>query len=142
MKIKCKCIPGMRAASESLKLQMPLIIKEFPEIKDCYPGTINLEFENPLLILTPDHRTNEIKWINNFSEKFDFLRVKLKLENKIEVYDAWLYIPHASKHRNNITIHELITKKININHDNICEIEINRNLIQIPYYSRTAYAVL
>ena len=51
--IRGKRVSGHKAATATLTAQLPLISREFSEIAQCHPGTINVEFEQPLIGVTP-----------------------------------------------------------------------------------------
>lgn len=46
--LRARIVPGLGVAQGTLARQLPLISKDFPEVADCHPGTINLELECPL----------------------------------------------------------------------------------------------
>jgi len=62
MVIDATIVEGLGAAGRTLKLQMPHLIKHFPEISSCYLGTINLELDQPLRVNNPDFTTPPIRW--------------------------------------------------------------------------------
>jgi hypothetical protein len=135
------------AASGNLKVQLPLLEQEFPEIKGCFSGTLNLQLHHPLLVLTPDHRSKAIDWQpekHPGGEVFDLLRIELEAPEGAEPIRAWLYIAHNSDHRRNPTSHELIAPPLlqPLPPDSCCTIRIDRNYIQLPYREWSALLVL
>ncbi len=126
---------GLGAATGNLAVQLPLIAGEFPEVGACYPGTINLLLDYPLLVLAPDHRTRPLAWHPNFAagEVFDFLRIQLETPTGAESVPAWLYIPHGSPHRQNLRLHEVIAPKVNVAAGARCRVRIDRKAVQVPY---------
>ena len=68
---------GGKLRTRNLDAQVPKIAEEFPELKDCYHGTINVELDVPLFVVAPDHRTKPIHWDDAFpdGEVFDLLRI-------------------------------------------------------------------
>jgi hypothetical protein len=50
-------IKGCGVANKNIKFQMPHLVWQFPDIKDIYPGSINVSLEKPLRILTYDVRS-------------------------------------------------------------------------------------
>ena len=60
--LKARIVPGLGVAQGTLARQLPLISQGFPEVVDCYPGTINMELECPLEVTQPDHRTAPLAW--------------------------------------------------------------------------------
>ncbi len=84
--IEATIVSGLRAATMTVRLQMPLlVINHFPEIRDCRPATINLQLDRPLRVNNPTFTTPPIPWIPNrpeLSETFSFLNVRLELNRK------------------------------------------------------------
>ena len=69
---------GRGIASRCESKQLPLIAEEFPEVSGCHCGTINLQLDRPLLVLSPDRRTKPLKWDRHSPhDVFDLLRVEL-----------------------------------------------------------------
>lgn len=134
-KIKGRRKPGGGDASGNLMIQLPEIIKEFPEVAGCYRGTINLELEQPLLVITPDHRTQPIQWLGSESpgEVFDLLRIQIEAPIGSIPVAAWLYVAHWSYHRENPKIHEVIAPKLDISDDAECQIIIDRQTVVLAY---------
>src|SRR5712692_8563615 len=103
-----KVIQGFGVAKETLRLQMPFFVKHFPEVKGCYPASINVELEYALHIWHPDHTTHPIQWARGRTraaqkypqglagERFGFLRIRFECPIKSALRQAWVYIPHAS----------------------------------------------
>jgi hypothetical protein len=125
---------GIGAAAHALSYQLPHIAKEFPEVATCYHGSINLELEVSLKVLTPDHRTKPIAWLpgNPKTEIFDFVRIEIEAPRNASAVPAWLYIPHRSPHRRKLRIYEVITTQLNLANVNLCRIKINRRAFQLP----------
>ena len=92
------------------------VSKDFPEVADCHPGTINLELECPLEVTQPDHRTAPLAWTpsGRTTEVFDLLRIELEFGPLPTRVPAWLYVAHASPHRGTPTVHEVITQQLNL----------------------------
>jgi len=120
--IKAKLISGMGAANRNLARQLPLISEKFPEISNCWPGTINLELETPLTVINPSHRTPPLAWTPSGvkTEVFDLVRIELKFSHMDSPVPAWLYVAHASPHRKTPTVHEVIAQKLNISGITTC----------------------
>jgi hypothetical protein len=126
---------GFGAATENLKKQSPLIVKEFPEIENCFGGTINLELDKGLLVLASDHRTRPIDWHPDHSpgEVFDFLRVQVEPSSAGNLVSGWLYIAHNSDHRSNLKLHEVMAPRVEISVGARCKIHIFRPCAELPY---------
>lgn len=128
-------IPGLGAATGTLSRQLPLISQNFPEVSDCYRGTINLEVECPLTVTTPDHRTAPLAWTasRRTTEVFDLLRIELELntDHATQLVPAWLYIAHFSPHRQTPTIHEVIAKPLNLTNVESCRIHLSASAVSL-----------
>ncbi len=126
--------PAGIGASANLVKQLPLIGATFPEIVNAFPGTINLDLEQPLLVQGYDHRTPPLKWENAWgaSETFDIVRVELEVGGKR--HPAWLYVAHGSPHRRDLSSHEIITPaKIDILDGELCILHIPKAHVSMPY---------
>ena len=133
--VEGKIIDGYGAASPNIKWQMPLLISAFPEIKDCYRGSINLELAKPIKIITPDFTSKPIKWFpdrNDIEEEFSFTRIKF--ENNSSLTAAWIYDPHNSPHRRDPFHLEIIAPLIQLRRDKVCRIHIDRKYELIDFY--------
>ncbi len=127
---------GVGAASRTLPLQFPLFGRSFPEVADCYPATINLKLAQPLLVLSPDHRTTPIYWDPRKpyeSETIEFLRVGLEAPAGSSPVAAWLYIAHNSLHRRSMDMHEVIARRLDLAGVEDCRITIDRPTHQLGY---------
>jgi hypothetical protein len=74
---------GLGAARKTVRLQMPHLVQQFPQIHGCYEATINLQLDRPLRVNNPDHTTGLIRWYPQAppewaGEKFSFLRIKFE----------------------------------------------------------------
>src|SRR6266567_7451377 len=85
-------IKGSGAASGNLKTQLRRIAEEFPEVNNCFHGTLNIELDRALLVVSPDHRTKPIDWHLGHSpgEVFDFLRIRFEVAERRVATDAWI----------------------------------------------------
>ena len=126
---------GYGLAMENLKKQLPYIEAEFPEIKGCFEGTLNLKIDRGLLVVSPDHRTKPIPWHESHipGEIFDILRIKIKETRSDELIQAWLYIPHNSDHRKDLSIHEVIAQQLDVSQNDKFEIHIDRKCVELTY---------
>jgi hypothetical protein len=127
---------GGGSASKNLKIQIPLIKREFPEIASVHPGTINLHLEKPLLVLAADYRTKPIDWGDKEGEPgevFDLVRIRFETVEPRNSTNAWLYIAHGSEHRRDLHVHEIIAPFMSLNGDANCKIHVSRNHIELAY---------
>jgi len=125
-------VDGMKSASQNLEWQMPYFLEVFPEIKNCYLGSINVKLQQPSKrLLTPDFETHPIKWHHihkDLEEKFSFTRIRFEaigLSNN-QLVDAWIYDPHNSPHRLNPFQVEIIARKIEIGDNKLCRIYLDK----------------
>jgi len=126
---------GQGGASANLKTQLPLIAADFPEVKSCFCGTLNMGLEKGLLILTADHRTRPINWHPDHApgEIFDLLRIQIEAPAGDKIFPAWIYIAYNSDHRKNIKTHEVIATQLPISVGDRCNILIDRPSLELPY---------
>ncbi len=104
-----KTFQGLGVAGETLKRQLPLIARRFPEIGGAWPGTINVELRQSLVVTHPSHRSEPVSWRKDSDapEVFDFLRIEFALPEDLWI-PAWLYIAHNSPHRQSLKRHEIL----------------------------------
>jgi hypothetical protein len=113
--IDATIVAGIGTAARTLKLQMPHVIKYFPEIANCHFGSINLELDQPLRIANPDFTTPPIRWSPldpTLFEKFSFLRVGFECPIGTSPKPAWLYIAHDARERLGLFAAELLAPLI------------------------------
>ena len=143
--LKAKLFAGEGNASRTVAAQLPLIAQEFTEVRNCHPGTINVEFDTPVIIASPDHRTSPIRWKNNLQpgeEVFDLLRVSLEVSARNILSEAWIYVAHRSAHRKNLRKHELIAPLLELDDANEFIVTIKRSCIRLPYRHNDLYVVI
>lgn len=134
LSLRATIVPGLGVATGTLARQLPLIAKEFPEIADCFPGTLNLKLELPLEVIRPDHRTPPLAWTpsGRTLEVFDLLRIELEFAHLATPVDAWLYVAHGSPHRATPDLHEVITRKLAIGDVRQCRIHLSAGSAAVP----------
>jgi len=99
-------------------------------------GTINLRLEKPLFVLKHDFRTSRIDWGDRDhapGEIFDFLRVQISKHESEEKINAWLYIAHHSKYRNDPWTHEIVSPFLALPPDGKLYLFVNKAAVEIPY---------
>lgn len=131
--LKARIVRGLGVAHGTLARQLPLISQEFPEVASCHPGTINLEFETPIKVTQPDHRTVPLAWTpsGRKTEVFDLVRVELEFDQLPARVPAWLYVAHGSPHRCTPTVHEVIARQINLSAVHECRLHIRASAISL-----------
>jgi hypothetical protein len=131
-----KIIHGLGLATGYLAMQIPLIARRFPEIRDCHFGSINLRLDKPVRIVRPDHTTREIDW-GVMKEIFDFTRVTIeplkKRMGRNRKYRAWIYGPRNSPHRGDAFHLEIIVdQKIDLKGVKRCLVRIEKKGKKYP----------
>ena len=133
--IRGKRTRGLGIATETVAAQMPLLVRTFPEIRDCFSGTINVELETPLRVQRPDHQTGSITWLYKGSpvtEHFGFLRIAFEAPPGGLRVPAWLYIASASPHRATPRIHEVLAPRLDIPSQCDCVISFDHPITKSP----------
>lgn len=137
IEIHGQIIDGLGLATKFLKKQLPLICREFPELKKCHYGSINIRLDSPLRIERPDFVTRKINW-GEQKEIFHFTRIELELlppgpakTGPRPAYSAWIYGPQNSPHRTDPFIIEIIAQKINVRGRPPCRLRVERHSHQI-----------
>lgn len=125
-------ISGLGVASQTVKLQMPHLLKQFPAVQGCHYGTINISLVRALRIPNPDFTTTEIEWAPGNIEKFGFLGVDLEIPVGGSLQPSWIYIPYNSPHVNNFFQVEIMTAYIaGVSVNQVCRLHINKPHIEI-----------
>ncbi len=133
LSLRARIVPGLGVAQRNLARQLPLISQEFPEVADCHPGTINLVFESAMEVTQPDHRTVPLAWTpsGRTTEVFDLVRAELEFDQLPARVPAWLYVAHGSPHRCTPSVHEVITRKINLSTNRECRLHIRASTVSL-----------
>ncbi|MGY2227689.1 glycosyltransferase family 9 protein [Pseudomonas tolaasii] len=131
--LHARIVAGLGVATGTLARQLPLISQAFPEVGECYPGTINLLLERPLVVTRPDHRTAPIAWTpsGRITEVFDLVRIELELDHSPLRVPAWLYIAHGSLHRQTPSTHEVIAQALDLEGIQGCRIHLRANAVAL-----------
>lgn len=111
----------------NLKLQLPQLIQFFPELKDCFPATINVRLKEPLKSLSPDFTSEPIKWLpETRAEEFSFTRVKFEFVSggKSDSTDAWIYEAEASPHKADPSYIEILAPYLALGSSTTCRIHL------------------
>jgi hypothetical protein len=132
-------VKGFGVANKNIRFQMPHLVWQFPDIKNIYPGSINVLLEKPLRILSYDYTTlpspwwdvddrNPGKWV---SERFGFLEIKFEYPVGGPPHRAWFFDCHKSKYHNDPIRFEIISEKIdNLSNGQRCKIYIEKSKVQ------------
>ena len=113
---------GFGVASRNLKLQMPHLIWQFPELKNIYTATINVQLERSLRIAKLERTTPPLPWwdvdVNNTDsgrwhvEQFSIVPIEFECPIKAPTIEAWLFMSHGSAIFRNPYHYEIVTEKI------------------------------
>lgn len=119
---------GIGESKNTVREQMPYFEKAFPEVSNCYHGTINVLLDKPLVILIADHTTEALPWHPAFKfvkggEVFKFLRIKLRVEG-FDSVDAWIYKAQFSPYHDNPYYIEILAPHIAFTGTPRCFIEV------------------
>ncbi|MGA3066793.1 MAG: hypothetical protein ABSF29_08105 [Tepidisphaeraceae bacterium] len=134
VRIEGEIVRGYGWATRYLKIQIPLIAKQFPEIEVCHRGSINVLLDTPLRIDRPDFVTRRIDW-GKMKEVFHFTRIEFELiggRARARRHRAWIYGPQNSPHRTNPFYIEVIAPKIALGRARRCGIRIHRVGRRVP----------
>ena len=110
-------MPGYGGAASAIEKQFQRVVKEFPDIAGIHQwGTLNVLLQYPLRIINPDFTTSAIEWEPGRKEMFSLTTVGLQKVPMVEQpFDAWVYAAHASPHRGNALMVEIVAPTIQIN---------------------------
>ena len=131
--LQAQIVPGLGVATGTLARQLPLIAQEFPEVACCFPGTLNLKLELPLVVTRPDHRTLPLAWTpsGRTREVFELLQIELECAHLPAPVTAWLYVAHRSPHRATPTLHEVIAPLLEISDVRQCRIHLPSDAVSV-----------
>ena len=121
--------PGFGAASQHMAKQLYYLSKYDPDISNCYPGTLNIWFENCLLdVRTWDHETDLTFWATGeFLAYPQILRIKVEFPLKnIDPTTAWIYACPGSPWYNRYEMVEILTTEFSVECDDECTVIIDR----------------
>ena len=111
---------GHGVASKNIKFQLPQLVWQFPEIKDVFPGSINVQLVTPLRNLKYDYTTVPTPWWDVDQhrpgqwaiEEFSFLRIWFEYPAHGPAYRAWIFGCHNSQWFSNPHRFEIIAEEI------------------------------
>lgn len=130
--IDATIIRGCGVASKNIKFQMPHLIWHFPEIKDIFTASINVNLDKALTISKVDFTTLPIAWWDVDEkqghwavERFSFVRIKFEYPIGGTCHTAWFFDCHNSAYHGDTFRFEIITEKIaNLSNGQRCRIHI------------------
>lgn len=70
------------------------------------------------------------------------LRIRLEAPVGAAPVPAWLYIAHGSDHRQDLWLHEVVTRELQVSEGDACRVHIDRPAIQLPYAALPVVVVL
>jgi hypothetical protein len=123
-------------ANRNLPKQSPLIAKHFPAINNFHAATVNIRFEEKILVAGYEHRTPPIDWRSpKPPETFDLLHVRLRFDRIEGSHNALWYVAHGSVHRLDPHKHEFLVERYidGLTHGLRVRLEIDRQTVELPY---------
>lgn len=123
---------GLGQASETVAAQMEGISRGFPEFRRCHPATINVEFDQPLVVRHPDHDTGLMPWFYRGElidrETFKLLRIVFEAVCDPPVTArGWIYISSGAPYGKMPRQHEIVLERwIEIPTECRCAVHIDR----------------
>ena len=104
----------------------------YDEVKKCKLATINILFEDDILINKWAYTFDKVFWLphsDTWYEKISFTPIIFHFQNQDT--KAWVYKPHKSPHKNRKKFFEIIAPEINnIKYNEKCKIKIDKSYIQ------------
>jgi hypothetical protein len=117
--IEATIVRDAGAATKNLPNQLPELIKQFPEIENIHPGSINVQLRGPLHVQKWDRVTTPIRWfdaspgINDFQwETFGFLRIEFEYPLNDPLTRAWIIDCYNSAAHGRPQLFEIIAERI------------------------------
>jgi len=109
-----------------LKMQVPEVVKTFPEISEFYAGTLNVQLDQPLVVVRSDHTARAL------GEVIDIVCVQLEVKEKM--HSGWLWVAKTSPLRKTPDVHEFVLPKpkIDIQDGEQCIVHIGRECLVTP----------
>jgi hypothetical protein len=112
---------GSGVANKNIKFQLTHLVWQFPDIKNIYPGSINVTLDKPLRIAKYDYTTLPTPWWDVDethpgrwrAETFSFLEIKFEYPVGSPLYRAWIFDCHVSAYHGDPERFEIILEKIN-----------------------------
>jgi len=83
MVIDATIFRGAGAATKNMRHQLPELVRQFPDIKNVHPGSINVRLIKPLYGLKYDYTTSPTQWWHAGPDRwqteiFSFLEIKFE----------------------------------------------------------------
>jgi hypothetical protein len=121
-----KIVKGLGAASQTVRLQLPYLLKTCPALETCYCGTINVILECQMEVVTPDFLIGPIDWTGSgrAGELFGLLKIRFELVDSRSETGAWLYLPYGSPHRLNPYHAEILAPLLQIQKSSACRLHL------------------
>jgi hypothetical protein len=133
--IEALIVPGAGVATKNLRHQLPALIKQFPEIANIHPGSINVLLGKPPHIQTLDIQTWDcitapIQWWDAGpdryqTEVFGFLRIEFEYPLNGPLTRAWIIDCYNSEAHGQPQFFEIIATLIKgVSHLQPCRIHV------------------
>jgi hypothetical protein len=134
--INATILRGFGAAAKSLKLQMPHLIWQFPELDRIHTATINIQLEKPLRILKLERTTPPLPWWDIGQadpghwhiEQFSIVPIRFEFPVGAAAKQAWFFIAHDAAIFRNPLHYEVVTEHIpEVAPNKKCKIHIEKS---------------
>jgi len=112
--ISGRVVRGLGAANQTLRHQLPGLLKVCPELRGCFCGTINVILDCQLEVISPDHIAGPIDWTGSGNGELFGLRKILLEIHAGQLVEAWIYIAYGSPHRSNPYYAEILAPQIEL----------------------------
>jgi hypothetical protein len=118
---------GRKIASQHLPRLLPEFAQQYDELRDAYPGTINVLLDGPV-DLEIDFKTDRVRFAPSCVERVEFVRVQFEypLGEQVDAR-AWIYQPygwHWGQGRKALVEVLLSTKLSGVDVDQPCRIYV------------------
>src|SRR5260370_12618519 len=137
--IDATVIRGFGVASKNIMLQKTHWVWQFPDIKNIHAGSINVQLDKPLHILSYDYTTLPTPWWDVDEshpgrwavEKFSFLKINFEYPTGGPVHSAWFFNCHNSAYANDPNRFEIISERIDgVFSGQRCKIHIEKSKLR------------
>jgi hypothetical protein len=122
-----KIIKGVGSASTVLPQLLPILAREYDELRNAHPATINVDVDNPI-DLKIDFKTDQILCAPPCLHRVEFVRVRFEFPlGTVTNEEAWIYQPYGwhwgCGHKSWVEV--LVSKELaNVEPDRCCKIHV------------------
>ena len=122
---------GYGVASAHFAQRFHRFIEFCPEIKDCWPATINLLLYLSVRFKNFNCTTPELDW-GSYSESYEFLNIQFEYPIGAQQQQAWIIIPSKSRAYDDAHHAEIVTKFVpNLKVPDKCKVWISNRCVEL-----------